>query len=166
MRFVTNDSTAMQGRSTETQHTNRSWHKREQSCSFAMSLKGCIRPSIEKAKPWRIPGATVKSNKHMAQCQPAVLSLGNASCLCRSSAWGTVALRTIYTLNCYRTCHLGVIRNSHAADVVVGSSRHLSRTPCPMAAKGKTETPREPQLMCVLNWAGSPWSWFCLIVSS
>lgn len=76
MRFVTNDSATMQGKSTENQYTNRSWHKKEQSCSFAMYLKRLYTALNWKGKAMEkfLSPATVKSNKHMAQCQPAVLS--------------------------------------------------------------------------------------------
>lgn len=160
MRFVTNDSAATQGRSTENQYTKRSWLK-EQSYS-SLIQEAYIKPSIEKAKPWRNsspqllwkvintwPSAHLQSLQRSLPPQFYVMHSG---------------LKTIYTLSCYCTCHLGVVRNSHAADVVVGSSRHLSRTPCPMAAKGKMETSHEPQLMHVLNWAGSLQSCFGLTV--
>lgn len=35
------------------------------------------------------------------------------------------------------TCHLGVVRDSHAADVVVGCCRHLPSTPGAVTDDGK-----------------------------
>lgn len=75
MRF-TNDSATTQGRSIENQYTNRSWHKKEHIWSFAMLLR-----SLYKVLNWKVKAtanffssATAKSNKHMAPCQPVVLS--------------------------------------------------------------------------------------------
>lgn len=92
--------------------------------------------------------ATVKSNKYMVQYQSAALSWAT---LPVSAEVLPEAQWTIYTLDCYHTCHFGVVRDSHAADVVVGSSRHLSCTPCPVAVKRKAERPDEPQLTHVLS---------------
>lgn len=39
--------------------------------------------------------------------------------------------------NVTHTCHLGVIRDSHAADVVVGCCRHLPSTSCAVTDGGK-----------------------------
>lgn len=115
-----------------------------------------IRPLIEKAKPGR--NSSLQLLWKVINTWPAPICspvLGNTLCLCRrSSAWTQWA---IYTLDCYHTCHFGIVRNSHTADVVVGSSRHLSCTPCPVAVKKKAERPDEPQLMHVLSWAGSLW---------
>lgn len=75
-----------------------------------------------------------------------IISLLLSSCHCQNCYLLTPLSAHCYSSHCpicsfnmTHTCHLGVVGDSHAADVVVGCRRHLSSTSCAVTGDSKKQ---------------------------